>query len=302
MAGVDRKIAVDAVVGTLAFTADSKHVVGNCRDGKLRVWDPWSGVQKRVLDFEKGDSAITLPASPDQVAMVASNGNIKVRSVDDGKVIREFAGPKKRAGRLLLSKDRHLVAANVTTGNDDVVRVWDEAGKERFAVPAGIGGTSALAFSPDGNYVVAASYDTNVRAWSARNGELQRLIEELTVSMFAMTFSPDGKTLAAAGADNIIYLFDAKTWKVQRKIEGQPEMISAMAFSDDGKLLLTGGFNVLTQQRPVSLILWDVATGKKLRSMAAPNRVGTVAISPDNQLAASAGLDKTINIWAMPAR
>ena len=29
------------------------------------------------------------------------------------------------------------------------MRLWDGAGKERFAVPGGIGGTSALAISPD---------------------------------------------------------------------------------------------------------------------------------------------------------
>ena len=301
MAGTDRKIVVDAAVGTLAFTSDSRHLVGQCRDNKLRVWDPRTGEQKRVMDFDKGDSGVSLPSVADQLALIAGNGDIKVRSIDSGKVLREFAGPKKRPGRLSLSKDRQLLAANSLTGNEDVVRVWDAAGKERFTVPAGIGGTSTLAFSPDGNFLVAGSYDTNLRAWSARNGELQRLVEEITVAMFAMAFSPDGKMLAAAGADSIVYLFDAKTWKIQRKIEGQPEMISAMAFSDDGKMLLTGGFNVITQQKPVSLILWDVASGKQLRSMPAPSRVGTVAISPDNQLAASASLDKSISIWALPA-
>ena len=301
MAAADRKIPVDSPVATVAFTSDSRHVVGHCRDGKLRVWDPRTGQQMRVMDFDKGDTAVTLATAADQVALVAGNGDIKVRSVDTGKVIREFAGPKKRAGRLSLSKDHQLVAGNSLTGNDDVVRVWDATGKERFTVPAGIGGTSALAFSPDGNFLVAGSYDTNLRAWSARNGELQRLVDELTVSMFAMTFSPDGKMLAAAGADRIVYLLDAKTWRIQRKIEGQPEMISAMAFSDDGKLLLTGGFSELTQQKPVSLILWDVASGKQLRSMPAPNRVASVAISPDNQLAASAGLDKNLAIWALPS-
>ena len=59
-------------------------------------------------------------------------------------------------------------------------------------MPGGIGGTSALAISPDGSILAAGSYDTNVRAWTTRNGELLRLIEDLPVAMFAMAFTKDG--------------------------------------------------------------------------------------------------------------
>ena len=169
-------------------------------------------------------------------------------------------------------------------------------------MPAGVGGTSVLAFSPDGERLVAGSYDTNLRAWSSRNGELLRLIEEIPVATFAAVFSPDGKTLATAGADRMVYLWDAKTFKLRAKLPEQPEMISALAFSPDGRLLMTGGFSEVTNRAPVKVMIWDVASRKVVRSMDAPHQVGSVAFSGDGTLAAATSSDDQIHVWSVPGR
>ncbi|MBL8219391.1 MAG: PD40 domain-containing protein, partial [Bryobacterales bacterium] len=181
----------------------------------------------------------------------------------------------------------------------ETIRVWDEMGKQRFAASAGIGGTSALAISPDGQIVVASSYDTDVRAYSTRNGELLKRIDQLLVAVFAMQFSPDGKYLATAGVDRTVYLWDTKTWQVAKKITGQPEMIRSLSFSPDGRYLLTGGFSVLTTRHPVEVILWEVATGKMMRRIPAPNAVGSVAFSPDGMTMAAAFGGKNVNLWSI---
>src|SRR5262249_48830351 len=156
---------------------------------------------------------------------------------------------------------------NSASGN--LVRAWDADGKQHFRVPAGIGGLSAMTFSPDGQTLVASAYDTDMRVWNARNGELMKVVDDMTVSMFDLAYSPQGRQLAAAGVDRIIYLWDAKAWKLVRKISGQPEMISAMEFSPDGKLLVTGGMNEMAFTAPVKVIVWDVASGKPVRTVEA---------------------------------
>ena len=70
--------------------------------------------------------------------------------------------------------------------------------------------------------------------WDARTNELQRVISEMKLAMFALAYSPDGKYLAIAGVDRTIYLWDTKSWKMARKITGQPETIKAIRFSPDG--------------------------------------------------------------------
>ena len=99
--------------------------------------------------------------------------------------------------------------------------------------------------------------------------------------------------------DRTVYLFDAKSWKLARKLSGQPEMISALAFSPDSRLLLSGGFSELTTRNPVRILLWDVEAGKVLRSLPSPQRVDTVAFSPDGALAAASYQLKNVSVWSL---
>lgn len=301
----DREISSESEVGRIAFGTEGSLLAGLCQDEKLRLWEVASGELKTSLPWEKGDASLTLlPGAAGGMAAVAENGSIKFWDFPGGTPGRTIAGPKERLKRLGFSQDGKLVAGSGSADENksgNVLRVWDGSGRPRFHVPAGFGGTSAIAFAPDGSSVVAAAFDTNVRAWSSRDGELLRVIDELPVSMFALAFSPDGKYLAAGGADRTVYLFDTKAWKAVRKFTALPEMVSAIAFSDNGRYLVTGGFSEVTEKNPVKVLLWDVAAGKVIRSVTAPRRVASVAFAPGNKLFASSAQQKTIRLWAVPA-
>ena len=301
----DRVIKAPANVGSIVFTADGKLVAAVCRDEKVRLWDPRTGELKLTHGLLKGDGSITFPLGSDQLAMMGSDKKIKVRNLISGDVTKSLAPTGETVRRISLSPDQKLVAGSSragSNGSEETVRVWDPSGNQLYDVPAGVGGTSVLAFSPDGERLVAGSYDTNLRAWSSRNGELLRLIEEIPVATFAAVFSPDGKTLATAGADRMVYLWDAKTFKLRSKLPEQPEMISALAFSPDGRLLMTGGFSVVTNRAPVKVMIWDLASRKVVRSMDAPHQVGSVAFSGDGTLAAATSSDDQIHVWSVRGR
>lgn len=77
------------------------------------------------------------------------------------------------------------------------------------------------------------------------------------------------------------------------RILGDPRLrhsnwVMAVAYSTDGTKLASAGEDGV-------LKIWDVATGKELRSIAESNSLRTLAFSPDGKLLASAGLDKKIN-------
>jgi WD40 repeat protein len=297
----DRVISSEADVRAVAFAPGGKILTGLCVDGKLRQWDVQSGKVRKTLAWENGESTAAFPLEGDVFATTGSGGIIMLRDLENWQEVRRVTGPSGRAVRTVaLSADRKLMAGSTRVeGNsrDEVMRLWDGAGKQRFAVPGGTGGTSALAISPDGSVLAAGSYDTDLRIWTTRNGELLRRIEDLPVSMFALAFTPDGRFLAAAGADRTVYFWDTKNWQPARKLTGQPEMISALAISPDGRLLATGGFNDITSQHPVSILLWDVASGKIVGTKPAPHRVGSVAFSPDGKLLASTSGDKSVHLW-----
>jgi WD40 repeat protein len=296
----DRVISSEADVHAVAFAPDGKVLAGLCTDNKLRQWDLRTGAVRKTFAWTKDESPAAFPLEGDVFATSSHGGIISLRGLENWEELRRVQGPERRVRSVALSADRKLVAGSTRVagnGREETMRLWDGGGKERFAVPGGLGGTSALAISPDGSILAAGSYDTNVRAWTTRNGELLRLIEDLPVAMFALAFTPDGRFLAAAGADRTVYFWDTKTWKLARKLTGQPEMISSMAFSPDGRLLATGGFNDITFQHPVSVLLWDVASGKVVATKPAPHRVGSVAFSPDSKLIAASSGDKTVRLW-----
>lgn len=74
---------------------------------------------------------------------------------------------------------------------------------------------------------------------------------------------------------------------------GHSGRVKAVAFSADGRLVLSGA-------RDGMLKLWDVATGRELRTMAGhSDTVTSVAFSPDGRLALSGSADTTVKLWEL---
>ena len=295
----DRVVSSDAVVRAIAFSRDGRALAGICDDGRMRQWDVLSGALRKSSAWSSDESPVSMQSVAGAFIAMSSDGTIALHDFESGATTRRARGPDRRIPRVALSGDGMVAGSIRVAGNgrEELMRLWDSSGKERFAVPGGIGGTSALAISPDGSVLVAAAWDTDIRIWTTRNGELVRHIEDIPVSMFDLAFTPDGKFLAAAGVDRIVYLWDTKTWKLAHKLIGQPEMISAIAFSPDGRLLAAGGFNDIASTHPVSILLWDVAARKVVRTLPAPHRVSAVVFSPDGKLLASTAADKNVRLW-----
>lgn len=294
----ERTIRSEVEVGAIEFSGDGSSLAGLCRDNKIRHWDGGSGELKRTFALEKAEGNPTF-ASANSVVTTGADGGITIWNLQSGERTRQIGRQPQRARGIALSGDQKLLAGGArseTNQSETTVHLWDGSGKERFAVPAGAGGVSAIALSPDGGTLVASTYDTDVRAWSTRDGELVKFIDEIPVATFVLKFSPDGKYLAAAGVDKIIRLYDAKTWKLVRQMTGQPEMISSMSFSPDGKTIVTGGFNELTVKHPAHIVLWDFQSGKVLRTITNPRMVTSTAFSPDGKLVAVADREKVVRL------
>jgi WD40 repeat protein len=119
-------------------------------------------------------------------------------------------------------------------------------------------------------------------------------------SSYHQVLSPDGKTLAAIGNGDdgtSLFLLDVGTGRWLREF-GKHEAVNTgdlrdVTFSPDGKRLATVGAHS-------GIEIWDPATGKRRRRLAATGADTCVTYSPDGRFLAAGG-DAALQLWEVAA-
>jgi WD40 repeat protein len=190
----------------------------------------------------------------------------------------------------------------------------------------------ALAYSPDGHTLAAASTDHQIRIWNIQTGQLRTVLQGHEREVVDVAFAPDGQTVATASWDDTLRLWDPATGTPQETIAGASRALNCLAFSPDGRLLAYAGDEGAVHVRdraaqrevaygcrhtePVRTLafssdsrtlasgdtttvrLWDTATWQQTRSFPEPTKLlWSLAWSPDGRLLAGANWDDKVRVW-----
>ena len=97
-------------------------------------------------------------------------------------------------------------------------------------------------FSPDGHFILSASWGHDIALWNAVSGELVRVIEGHHDNIQSCSFSPDGQLIISAGDDRAVIVRDTHTSQVVRTLHGHSKEIEVCRFSPDGRYIVSPGW------------------------------------------------------------
>jgi RNA polymerase sigma factor (sigma-70 family) len=264
----------------LAFAPDGK-TLALCGLGQgLGLWDAKTG--KQIRQFPAGERIRRVAFSLNG-KLVACTGNMNaIWDVASGKMVRKL---RPSSEDLAFSPDSKQIALV-----DDKVIYLDDVGTgaevRRFQADNLVAAQiNALAFSPDGKSLAAGDGYKVVYLWDVSTGKLVHRLADHHRGVYTVAFAPDGKLLASGGEDHIIRLFDTETGKEVRRLDANG-WVTNIAFAPDGKTL-AGACNTPNQVWPVvrsgppAVRLWDVESGKEIRSWKVPRGSRRLAFAPD---------------------
>ena len=165
---------------------------------------------------------------------------------------------------------------------------------------------TALAFSPDGAFLLSGGY-RSVVVRSVKEGKVRRVLECGVSQIHDLCFSPDGGLLAVAGGmpgrDGAVRLLawpggDVRCTLTDRT--DQPDLVMGVAFSPDGGRLAAAGADRSVR---VYRIEREAGRGGKVTARLEHRLTGhagavlAVGFGPDGRVMVSASADRALKVW-----
>ena len=205
--------------------------------------------------------------------------------------------------RAMAAQSGEMLSRDHGQALDLAIRSWETARTEeaRLAVSKAVsqplavlkhdGPVMSAFFSPDGRYVVSASYDHTACVWDAADGHLLFTLRGHTDKLHYATFSPNGQQIVTVSDDHTARVWSSIDGHLLFVLIGHSDKVWGAWFSPDGKRLATSSDDKTAR-------IWDAGDGRLLLTLQAhSNTLGSAQFSPDGLLIVTTSWDHTARVW-----
>ena len=296
--------AIDA-----SFAPDGTEIVTAGWDGKVRWWTPGGRLLRTSAGGHNG-AARALAVGNDRVVSGGEDGALRLWDRDGTERGEPIAAHEGFVVSVAIRPNGDLVSA----GTDEAIRLWQKDSsspsgyrsdvlqreersrrraqlKDLIGMDVHMGWDHALALSPRGDALAAASFDGVVWFWGGTDWNAPKALTAVPGQhqVRAVAWAPGGATFAAAGFDGLVELWNADGSR-RGKVAQQATPLLSVAFSPGGDRFATASIDnrVRLWGLDGTLVAELPAAGTTLVTM-------TVGLTAAGPLFASA--DGTSKIW-----
>ena len=190
-------------------------------EGQVKLWDVQTGAPRLTLRWQDNEpprdanitsgvtpSDMTIPVAfvPDGMTIAGGTWRgVALWDIATGELKQTLPSPSPIT-TIAYARDNRFLAAGRRDGS---IQIHDAAAGNLVTTLTGFNGQGALAFSPDGRYVVGTGLYNEIRLWDTRTWKVSYALRGHTSFVTALAFAPDSAALYSSSEDGTI-----KVWKV----------------------------------------------------------------------------------------
>ncbi|MEW6733831.1 MAG: serine/threonine-protein kinase [Acidobacteriota bacterium] len=284
-----------AAVRKVVFSPDGRLLVSCGEDSKVIVWDFARRVRLATLT-DHSDWVVALAFSPDG-RWFATGSRDKTVIVWDALQLQKLLILREhpcRVQTLAFSRDGKLLACSSEEPNK-ITTLWETDHWQKVQqLPDGQDEATTLIFSPDNRWLLISN-----EAWDIKTGKevgSNKLKEVLGVRVCSL--SKDNTRLVRNTGS--VYFFDmTPMWHLEL-----PQVIAAFIniHQDSGRAVAISPDDSLVATAAENIILWDMATQKRIARLEYDAIPWSLNFSPDGRWLVSSHADGAILLWDVSER
>jgi WD40 repeat protein len=260
-------------VNEVAFSPDGR-TLASCSDNEVKLWSTGDGARlgdltsARAQDVQEygwnGSQSLSFSAD----GQLLATGMLKVTTtrrthtetlglrvwdVHARRLLNSFELPQRPRAQLPPDpdgeKDAPYWVRSIAFHPDGRTIAWDDGSTAVQLLDRHNGNVrtlrghareiNSLAFSPDGQRLVSASFDKTLKIWDVDSGNVIHTLRGHQRRVTTGRFSPDGRLVVSGGVDRTVRLWDAGSGSPVATLEGHDRAVSSAGVSRDGRTIFS---------------------------------------------------------------